>query len=171
MANIKIMKYNKNINDNHVLTLHNEKIEENKDNNERIPNLIYQERIKCYTNPFDLVASKENNFFMKNSPSKEKLRLEKAKKEKKAEEIKQKLSKCKNDIKNLLMDIYNKKIYYENCEKNIDIYENQCKNTDLNEVRTLLFNNNENGVYSLKNPFIKNYEEDKFQNIYLIRMW
>ena len=165
MANIKIMKYNKNINDNHVLTLHNEKIEENKDNNERIPNLIYQERIKCYTNPFDLVASKENNFFMKNSPSKEKLRLEKAKKEKKAEEIKQKLSKCKNDIKNLLMDIYNKKIYYENCEKNIDIYENQCKNTDLNEVRTLLFNNNENGVYSLKNPFIKNYEEDKFQNL------
>ena len=165
MANIKIMKYNKNINDNHVLTLHNEKIEENKDNNERIPNLIYQERIKCYTNPFDLVASKENNFFMKNSPSKEKLRLEKAKKEKKAEEIKQKLSKCKNDIKNLLMDIYNKKIYYENCEKNIDIYENQCKNTDLNEVRTLLFNHNENDVYSLKNPFIKNYEEDKFQNL------
>ena len=102
---------------------------------------------------------------MKNSPSKEKLRLEKAKKEKKAEEIKQKLSKCKNDIKNLLMDIYNKKIYYENCEKNIDIYENQCKNTDLNEVRTLLFNHNENDVYSLKNPFIKNYEEDKFQNL------
>ena len=95
MANIKIMKYNKNINDNHVLTLHNEKIEENKDNNERIPYLIYQERIKCHTNPFDLVASKENNFFMKNSPSKEKLRLEKAKKEKKAEEIKQKLSNVK----------------------------------------------------------------------------
>ena len=63
------------------------------------------------------------------------------------------------------MDIYNKKMYYENCEKNIDIYENQCNNTDLNEVRTILFNNNENDVYSLKNPFIKNYEEDKFLNL------
>ena len=158
MQNIKIIKYKNNNNDNHVLALPNEKTEENSDNNnnnERIPQLLYQERIKCHTNPFELVASKTNYFFMKNSKSKEQIRLEKAKKEKKAEEIKQKLSKCKNDIKNLLMDIYNKKIYYENCEKNIDIYENQCKNTDLNEVRTLLFNHNENDVYSLKNPFIK----------------
>ena len=168
MQNIKLIKYKNNNNDNHVLTLHNEKTEENSDNNnnnERIPQLIYQERIKCHTNPFELVASKTNYFFMKNSKSKEQIRLEKAKKEKKAEEIKEKLSKYKKDITNLIMDIYNKKIYYENCEKNIDIYENQCNNTDLNEVRTILFNNNENDVYSLKNPFIKNYEEDKFLNL------
>ena len=86
---------------------------------------------------------------MKNSPSKEKIRLEKAKKEKKAQEIKQKLSKYKKDITSLFMDIYNKKIYFENCDKNLDTYENQCTNTDLNEVRAILLNNNENDVYSL----------------------
>ena len=62
MQNIKLIKYKINNNDNHVLTLHNEKIEENKDNNGRIPQLEFRERIKCYSNPFELVASKTNNF-------------------------------------------------------------------------------------------------------------
>ena len=159
--NIKIIKYDKNDgNNNHILTLHNENLINN-----RIPNFLYQQRIKCYNNPFELVTSKTNNFFMKNSPSKEKLKLEKEKKERKAKEIKEKLSKHKEDIKNLVMNIFNKKMYYENLEKNIDIYEHQCRNLDLNEAQTLLYDNNENKIYSLINPFIKNYEEDKKSNL------
>ena len=162
IQNIKIIKNNKYGNDNnHVLTLHENKVG-NSHNNSK---LLYHERIKCYNNPFDLVTSKANNFFMKNSPSKEKLRIEKEKKEKKAKEIKEKLSKHKEDIKNLVINIFNKKIYYENLEQNINIYENQCKNIDLNEVEALLCGNNENNVYTLKNPFIKNYNEDKHNNL------
>ena len=162
IQNIKIIKNNRYENDkNHVLTLHENKLG-NSHNNSK---LLYHERIKCYNNPFDLVTSKANNFFMKNSPSKEKLRIEKEKKEKKAKEIKEKLSKHKEDIKNLVINIFNKKIYYENLEQNINIYENQCKNIDLNEVEALLCGNNENNVYTLKNPFIKNYNEDKHNNL------
>ena len=162
IQNIKIIKNNKYGNDNnHVLTLHENKVGNNHNNSK----LLYHERIKCYNNPFDLVTSKANNFFMKNSPSKEKLRIEKEKKEKKAKEIKEKLSKHKEDIKNLVINIFNKKIYYENLEQNINIYENQCKNIDLNEVEALLCGNNENNVYTLKNPFIKNYNEDKHNNL------
>ena len=162
IQNIKIIKNNKFVNDNnHVLTLHENKAGNNHNNSK----LLYHERIKCYNNPFDLVTSKANNFFMKNSPSKEKLRIEKEKKEKKAKEIKEKLSKHKEDIKNLVINIFNKKIYYENLEQNINIYENQCKNIDLNEVEALLCGNNENNVYTLKNPFIKNYNEDKHNNL------
>ena len=162
IQNIKIIKNNKYGNDNnHVLTLHENKVG-NSHNNSK---LLYHERIKCYNNPFDLVTSKANNFFMKNSPSKEKLRIEKEKKEKKAKEIKEKLSKHKEDIKNLVINIFNKKIYNENLEQNINIYENQCKNIDLNEVEALLCGNNENNVYTLKNPFIKNYNEDKHNNL------
>ena len=162
IQNIKIIKNNKYVNDNnHVLTLHENKAGNNHNNSK----LLYHERIKCYNNPFDLVTSKANNFFMKNSPSKEKLRIEKEKKEKKAKEIKEKLSKHKEDIKNLVVNIFNKKIYYENLEQNINIYENQCKNIDLNEVEALLCGNNENNVYTLKNPFIKNYNEDKHNNL------
>ena len=162
IQNIKIIKNNRYENDkNHVLTLHENKLG-NSHNNSK---LLYHERIKCYNNPFDLVTSKANNFFMKNSPSKEKLRIEKEKKEKKAKEIKEKLSKHKEDIKNLVINIFNKKIYNENLEQNINIYENQCKNIDLNEVEALLCGNNENNVYTLKNPFIKNYNEDKHNNL------
>ena len=162
IQNIKIIKNNRYENDkNHVLTLHENKLG-NSHNNSK---LLYHEKIKCYNNPFDLVTSKANNFFMKNSPSKEKLRIEKEKKEKKAKEIKEKLSKHKEDIKNLVINIFNKKIYYENLEQNINIYENQCKNIDLNEVEALLCGNNENNVYTLKNPFIKNYNEDKHNNL------
>ena len=162
IQNIKIIKNNRYENDkNHVLALHENKAGNNHNNSK----LIFQERIKCYNNPFDLVTSKANNFFMKNSPSKEKLRIEKEKKEKKAKEIKEKLSKHKEDIKNLVINIFNKKIYYENLEQNINIYENQCKNIDLNEVEALLCGNNENNVYTLKNPFIKNYNEEKHNNL------
>ena len=59
MQNIKLIKYKSNNNDNYVLTLHNEKIEENKDNNERIPKLEYRERVKYYSNPFELVALRQ----------------------------------------------------------------------------------------------------------------
>ena len=160
IQNIKIIKYKKKEND--ILTLHNENTVEN---NNSIPKLLYQERVKCCNNPFELVTSKANNFFMKNSPSKEKLKLEEEKKERKAKEIKDKLSKHKEDLKNLVINIFNKKMYYENLEKNIDIYERQCRNIDLNEVEALLFDNNENNIYTLKNPFIKNYEENKNINL------
>ena len=160
--NIKLLKHKGHEigNSQNILTIHDENSLDNK-----ITNKMYQERIKCYNNPFELVASKTNNFFMKNSPSKEKLKLEKEIKEKREKEIKEKLSKHKEDIKNLVLNIFNKKMYYDNLEKNIDIYEKQCKNIDLNEVEALLCNNNENNVYSLKNPFINNYEEDKYINL------
>ena len=160
--NIKLLKHKGHEigNSQNILTIHDENSLDNK-----ISNKMYQERIKCYNNPFELVASKTNNFFMKNSPSKEKLKLEKEIKEKREKEIKEKLSKHKEDIKNLVLNIFNKKMYYDNLEKNIDIYEKQCKNIDLNEVEALLCNNNENNVYSLKNPFINNYEEDKHINL------
>ena len=162
LQNIKILKYKKHEYNTqpHVLTLHNENaqnIKISKDDNKT----LIEERMKCYNNPFQLVTSKTNNFFMKNSPSKEKLKMEKELKEKRDKEIKDKISKNKEDIKNLVINIFNKKMYYKNLEQNIDIYEKQCRNIDLNEVEALLAYNNGNNFYSLKNPFAKIYEEDK----------
>ena len=162
IQNIKILKYKKHEYNTqpHVLTLHNEIA--NKSKNEKDENkTLIEERMKCYNNPFQLVTSKTNNFFMKNSPSKEKLKMEKELKEKRDKEIKDKISKNKEDIKNLVINIFNKKMYYKNLEQNIDIYEKQCRNIDLNEVEALLAYNNGNNFYSLKNPFAKIYEEDK----------
>ena len=162
MHNIKLIN-NKRYENNtqNILTI----IDANIIENNNMTKKLYQERIKCNNNPFELVTSKTNNFFMKNSPSKEKLQKEKEMKEKQTQEIKEKLSKHKEDIKNLVINIFNKKMYYENLEKNIDIYEKQCKNIDLNEIEALLCDNNINKYYSLKNPFIKNYEEDKHINL------
>ena len=163
LQNIKLLKYKKNEYNTqpHILTLHNENVKNEKKENKT----LIEERMKCYNNPFQLVTSKTNNFFMKNSPSKEKLKLEQELKEKRDKEIKDKISKNKEDIKNLMINIFNKKMYYKNLEQNIDIYEKQCKNIDLNEVEALLSYNNVNNFYSLKNPFVKIYEEDKQINL------
>ena len=163
LQNIKLLKYKKNEYNTqpHILTLHNENVKNEKKENKT----LIEERMKCYNNPFQLVTSKTNNFFMKNSPSKEKLKLEQELKEKRDKEIKDKISKNKEDIKNLVINIFNKKMYYKNLEQNIDIYEKQCKNIDLNEVEALLSYNNVNNFYSLKNPFVKIYEEDKQINL------
>ena len=166
MQNIKVINFkNQNHDYNkspvHIL-LHPNENKSGKNTPDKMNKLLYQERIKCYNNPFNFVASKENNFFMKNSPSKEKLRLEQEIKERKEKEMKYKISKNKEDIKNLVNDIFSKKIYYKTLEQNLDIYENQCRNIDLNEVEALLNEKNGNNFYSLKNPFAKTYEENNF---------
>ena len=156
---------------NNILTLHNIKIipKEEKEK-EKITKENYDQRIKCFSNPFDIVSIKENNFFMKNSPSEEMLKLEKELKEKKNKEIKEKITKHKEDIKNTFIDIFIKKLYYKNLEDNINIYEKQCNNIDLKEVETLLNNNSHcanNNFFSLKNPFINdnnNVEEENEKN-------
>jgi hypothetical protein len=74
------------------------------------------------------------------------------------EEIKEKISKKGENLKNAFNDFL-KKLYFDNYNKNIEIYENQCKNIDLSEIEMLLTNTNK--VYTFKNPFAKNYEEDK----------
>ena len=148
--------------DNHVLTLHNVNSgikHESKESKEKITKENYDQRIKCFSNPYDMVTIKENNFFVKNFPSKSELQLEKELKEKKNNEIKEKISKHKEDIKNMFYDLFIKKLYYKNLEHNINIYEKQCNNIDLNEVEILLKNNNDNNFFSLKNPFIKSIEE------------
>lgn len=121
--------------------------------NNVLSNFNYQQRIKCSTNPFELM--KTNNFFVENTPSKEKLKLEQELKEKKQKEM----SKKGEEIKNLLIDLLIKKKYYNNFERNIEIYENQCNNIDLTEAEILL--SKKSNIFSLKNPFIKNYKEDK----------
>ncbi len=167
IQNIKIIKNNKYAYNNtspNILSLHNEKINTNinitNNSNNKMTKLNYEERIKCYKNPYDLLTSKTNNIFIKNSPSKEKLKLEQELKEKRDKEIMDKLSKNKEEIKNMVVNLFNKKLYYKNLEQNIDIYEHQCRNIDLDEVEAILCNNG-NKSYSLKNPFNKNYEEDK----------
>jgi len=119
-----------------------------------LSNSINEQRIKCSTNPFELVIN-NSNFFVKNSPSKEKMKLEQELKEKKQKEM----SKKGNEIKQMLLDLLIKKKYYNNFERNIEIYENQCNNIDLTEAEILL--SRKNNIFSLKNPFIKNYKEDK----------
>ena len=76
-------------------------------------------------------------------------------KEKKQKEM----SKKGDEIKKMLLDLLIKKKYYNNYERNIEIYENQCNNIDLTEAEILLSKNS--NIFSLKNPFIKNYKEDK----------
>ena len=119
-----------------------------------VSNSNYEQRIKCSTNPFELVID-NRNFFVQNGPSKEKLKLEQEMKEKKQKEM----SKKGDEIKKMLMDLLIKKKYYNNFERNIEIYENQCNNIDLTEAEILLSKNS--NIFSLKNPFIKNYKEDK----------
>ena len=127
--------------------------DENSINNSNL-NLNYEERKKCTTNPFQLLPS--NNFFLKYSASKEKQNLEEKMKQK---EMKENLSKKGDDIKHAVASIL-KKMYYENLNQSIEAYENQCKNIDLYEIEMLL-SKNSNRFYTFKNPFIKNYEEDK----------
>ena len=112
-----------------------------------VNDINYEQRIKCTTNPFEITTT--NNLFIKNGPSKEKLELEIQKKEEKQKEIREKMD--------VAIDLLIKKIYYNNKERNIEAYENQCNNIDLKEAETLLSKNNS---FSLKNPFIKNYKED-----------
>ena len=170
IQNLKIISHKNHENiksPSYVLNLHNEnRINKNTPNKKN--KLLFEERMKCYNNPFNFVASKENNLFVKNSPSKEKLKLEQELKERREKEIKDKISKNKEDIKNLMADMFNKKIYYKNLEQNIDIYERQCKNIDLDEVQALLnIDNNNNSInfYSLENPFTKNYQENNFASL------
>ena len=170
IQNLKIISHKNHENiksPSYVLNLHNEnRINKNTPNKKN--KLLFEERMKCYNNPFNFVASKENNLFVKNSPSKEKLKLEQELKERREKEIKDKISKNKEDIKNLMADMFNKKIYYKNLEQNIDIYERQCKNIDLDEVQALLnIDNNNNSInfYSLENPFAKNYQENNFASL------
>ena len=169
IQNLKIISHKNHENiksPSYVLNLHNEnRINKNTPNKKN--KLLFEERMKCYNNPFNFVASKENNLFVKNSPSKEKLKLEQELKERREKEIKDKISKNKEDIKNLMADMFNKKIYYKNLEQNIDIYECQCKNIDLDEVQALLNidNNNSINFYSLENPFAKNYQENNFASL------
>ena len=169
IQNLKIISHKNHENiksPSYVLNLHNEnRINKNTPNKKN--KLLFEERMKCYNNPFNFVASKENNLFVKNSPSKEKLKLEQELKERREKEIKDKISKNKEDIKNLMADMFNKKIYYKNLEQNIDIYERQCKNIDLDEVQALLNidNNNSINFYSLENPFAKNYQENNFASL------
>ena len=167
MQNIKIINYKNNENSkspNRILNLHNEN-KSSRNTPNKSNKKLYEERIKCYNNPYNLVASKVNNFFMKNYPSKEKLELEREMKERKEKEMKYRISKNKEDIKNLVNDIFSKKIYYKNLEQNIKIYENQCRNIDLNEVEALLNAKNANNFYSLKNPFAKNLEKNNFVSL------
>ena len=124
-------------------------------NNNKILN--YEQRIKCTTNPFEDLST--NNFFVKISPSKEKIKLERLKKEQKQIEIREKMSKKGEEIKHVVIDLLIKKIYYNNKERNIEAYENQCNNIDLKEAEILLSKNN--NLFSLRNPFIKSFEEDK----------
>ena len=170
IQNLKIISHKNHENiksPSYVLNLHNEnRINKNTPNKKN--KLLFEERMKCYNNPFNFVASKENNLFVKNSPSKEKLKLEQELKERREKEIKDKISKNKEDIKNLMADMFNKKIYYKNLEQNIDIYERQCKNINLDEVQALLnIDNNNNSInfYSLENPFAKNYQENNFASL------
>ena len=122
--------------------------------NEIFSNSDYKQRIKCTTNPFEL-AINNSNFFVKNSSSKEKLKLEQELKEKKQKEM----SKKGDEIKKMFIDLLITKIYNNNFIRNIEIYENQCNNIDLTEAEVLL--SKKNNIFSLKNPFIKNYKEDK----------
>ena len=143
---------------NSYLTDENSNNNSENNNNKNLCNQNYAQRIKCSTNPFELINT--NNLFIKNSPSKEKKKLEQELKEKKEKEFKEKISKKGDEIKHMVADFLIKKIYYNNLEQNIEIYENQCNNIDLSEAEILLSKNN--NIFSLKNPFIKNYEEDKF---------
>ena len=155
--NGQIYSSNNDENSNNNSQIHLSRNGEQSNNNSSfniITNSDYEQRIKCSTNPFELVID-NNNFFVKNGPSKEKLRFEKEMKEKKQKEM----SKKGDEIKKMLLDLLIKKKYYNNYERNIEIYENQCNNIDLTEAEILLSKNS--NIFSLKNPFIKNYKEDK----------
>ena len=169
--NKKIERYNinslskqiKNMNDEnsinnspniHNYTQSNISNDEYLNNNENHKN--YEQRIKCTTNPFEIRTT--NNLFLKNNPSKEEQQLERQKKEEKQKEIQEKLSKKGEQTKHIIIDLLIKQ-YYNNKEINIQAYENQCNNIDIKEAEILLSKNN--NIFSIKNPFIKYYEEDK----------
>ena len=121
-------------------------------NNNNDLSLNYEDRKKCNTNPFQLLST--SNFFVKYSAIKENQILEH-----KFNENNQKdnLSKTEDDIKYTFSNFL-KKVYNEKISQNIETYENQCKNIDLFEMEMLL--SKKNNIYSFKNPFIKNNEED-----------
>ena len=157
--NCQIYSSNNDENSNNNSQIHLSRNGEQSNNNSslniiKISNSNYEQRIKCSTNPFELVIDK-SNFFVQNGPSKEKLKLEQEMKEKKQKEM----SKKGDEIKKMLLDLLIKKKYYNNFERNIEIYETQCNNIDLTEAEILLSKNS--NIFSLKNPFIKNYKEDK----------
>ena len=118
-------------------------------------NINYEERIKCTTNPFKLIVSDISSIQF--NACKEKENIEQRMKMKQ-EEMKEKMSKKGENFKHTFANFI-KKLYYDNYNRNIEIYENQCRNIDLSELEILLKNNNK--IYKFVNPFIKNYEEDK----------
>ena len=155
IMNFKLIKNKKN--ENNINIVRSKQASSNDENsiNSSYLSLPYEERIKCTTNPFQYMPA--NNFSIKFSATKEKLDIEQKMKIKQ-KEIKEKMSKKGENLKNAFNDFL-KKMYYDNYNKNIEIYENQCKNIDLSEIEMLLTNTNK--VYTFINPFAKNYEEDK----------
>ena len=155
VQNIKIIK-NKKYEERYcspIIKNNNRNInDENSNNNSHID----EERKKCTTNPFQLLSTK--NFRVKLSGSKESQNLVQ-KMEEKQLEIKEKISKKGVELKQAFSD-YLKKMYFDNLIQNKEIYDNQCKNIDLYEIQTLLSKKN-NNIYTLANPFVKSYEENK----------
>ena len=54
-----------------------------------------------------------------------------------------------------------KHVYFNNLDQSIKIYNEQCNNIDLSEAEVLIKKINEIKIYSFKNPFIKEYEEER----------
>lgn len=124
-------------------------------NDENDDNYIYlKERQKCISNPYQLMAT--NNFYVKYIPEKPKEKLEEKMKEKQ-QEIKDNISKKGDAIKHAFLEFL-KKVYYDNLNHNIEIYETQCENIDTKEIEILLLKN-KNISYTYVNPLIKTNED------------
>ena len=104
-------------------------------------------------NQKELITTNTNNFFVKNNPSKQQILLE----EKNKNEFLGKLNEKKEEISNLMT----KQIYLSNMEQNIRIYKEQCNDIDISEAEALIKKINEEKIYCFKNPFSKQYDEEK----------